>query len=446
MLICLIFISNNMLQAQVHSGHLYPPHNTGSICRGFATARAYGHRVGESGCDPATLNLSAISGTFFYIYAENTVADILSKVKLGDLIMWGPTGDIHVAIVSTIPSGPPYTTLNVKLDQVKQLNASPDYGMTLQAIMDQRISAERNPTHWATRKGNSIKFDNNFDGGLIKVNGNIDDAPTFVTVNPGGAISVEGEMINNQFANNRKYVFVNWSNGSSSSTLTVTPTSDTTITANFEDYPDMVTGFQFVHNVGEPIKFTWDDHPLGNVNYRIYRIIKQVQGETLIATLTHGHTAFTDWNYHETSGYTNYLIDYNVRAYFTNNGNEADANWYTIFGDNPPGGFPKTTAASGTPKEFGVSNYPNPFNPSTTITVELPEASKLTLVIYDLMGREVMSWSREHQKSGYMRIEWDGSDRSGNSVSTGMYLYRLQARSLESEKNFVAVRKMLFMK
>ena len=106
----------------------------------------------------------------------------------------------------------------------------------------------------------------------------------------------------------------------------------------------------------------------------------------------------------------------------------------------------KTTAAAGTPKKFGVSNYPNPFNPSTTINVELPEASKVTLVIYDLRGCEVMSWNREHQKSGYMRIEWDERDRSGNSVSAGMYLYRLQARSFESEKNFVAVRKMLFLK
>ena len=129
-------------------------------------------------------------------------------------------------------------------------------------------------------------------------------------------------MIDNQVINGIKYAFDGWSDGSSSSTLAHIPVIDRTFTANFHaDTPVKVTGFQYVYNVGQPIEFNWNEHPNSNVKYRNYRKIKFVQGENLIATLNHGTTSFTDWNYVQTSGYTQYLMEYDARAYYTPTGN-----------------------------------------------------------------------------------------------------------------------------
>jgi hypothetical protein len=71
-------------------------------------------------------------------------------------------------------------------------------------------------------------------------------------------------------------------------------------------------------------------------------------------------------------------------------------------------------------------NHPNPFNPSTTISYYLPEASVVTLEIYDSSGRLVARLAdREQQEKGTHSIGWRGLDTAGRSVSSGVYFYRL---------------------
>jgi hypothetical protein len=71
-------------------------------------------------------------------------------------------------------------------------------------------------------------------------------------------------------------------------------------------------------------------------------------------------------------------------------------------------------------------NHPNPFNPSTTIGYYLPEASVVTLEIYDSSGRLVARLAdREQQEKGTHSIGWRGLDTAGRSVSSGVYFYRL---------------------
>ena len=96
----------------------------------------------------------------------------------------------------------------------------------------------------------------------------------------------------------------------------------------------------------------------------------------------------------------------------------------------------------GIPAEFALhQNYPNPFNPVTSINFDLPEVADVKLVIYDITGRKVRTLVNESALSpGYMKINWNGRDDYGNSVSTGMYIYRLQAG------DFVDVKKMTFLK
>ncbi len=74
------------------------------------------------------------------------------------------------------------------------------------------------------------------------------------------------------------------------------------------------------------------------------------------------------------------------------------------------------------PEAFALhQNYPNPFNPSTTIQFDLPVATDVQLAVYDLLGREVVRLVNRHLEAGYHHRVWDGRDRNGNEVPTGIY-------------------------
>ena len=80
------------------------------------------------------------------------------------------------------------------------------------------------------------------------------------------------------------------------------------------------------------------------------------------------------------------------------------------------------------PVSYNLSTaYPNPFNPTTTIDYNVEIAGNVSIVVYDLMGREVKTLVNEFKapsNDGYS-IMWDGTNNQGNLVSTGMYLYRM---------------------
>ncbi len=69
--------------------------------------------------------------------------------------------------------------------------------------------------------------------------------------------------------------------------------------------------------------------------------------------------------------------------------------------------------------------YPNPFNPSTTISYDLPEQSDLSLIIYDVTGREVTIFQNQDRPAGSYKLQWNGTDGLGNPVSAGVYIARL---------------------
>lgn len=88
-----------------------------------------------------------------------------------------------------------------------------------------------------------------------------------------------------------------------------------------------------------------------------------------------------------------------------------------------------------------ANNYPNPFNPATTIKYALPQAGMVQLEVYNVVGQVVRTLVAEQQNAGRYVVQWDASNNSGQSLSSGIYFYRLQAGS-----DFLEVKKMLLLK
>ncbi|MFC1785892.1 right-handed parallel beta-helix repeat-containing protein [Candidatus Neomarinimicrobiota bacterium] len=85
-------------------------------------------------------------------------------------------------------------------------------------------------------------------------------------------------------------------------------------------------------------------------------------------------------------------------------------------------------------------NHPNPFNPSTTISYSLPEESKVTISIYNLLGKQITQLTSSTQHSGTRTIQWNGTDQQGNLVPAGIYFYQLQAGDFSQTKKMVLMK------
>jgi len=93
------------------------------------------------------------------------------------------------------------------------------------------------------------------------------------------------------------------------------------------------------------------------------------------------------------------------------------------------------------PDEFALQqNYPNPFNPVTTLRYDLPENGLVTIIIYDMLGREVKTLINQSQNAGYRTVIWNATNDYGKPVSAGTYLYQIQAGEYISTKKMVLLK------
>ncbi|UCG51055.1 MAG: S8 family serine peptidase [Candidatus Latescibacterota bacterium] len=131
---------------------------------------------------------------------------------------------------------------------------------------------------------------------------------------------------------------------------------------------------------------------------------------------------------------TLYLGDYEIPAgvTWTAMGDVIDLGDVVTSTEDPVQSLPKTYALH--------NNYPNPFNPATTIKYELPTASDVRLVIYNIKGQVVRELVRKWQPAGRYTATWDGTNASGDAVASGVYFYRIKAGE------YVNTRKMVFLK
>jgi hypothetical protein len=93
------------------------------------------------------------------------------------------------------------------------------------------------------------------------------------------------------------------------------------------------------------------------------------------------------------------------------------------------------------PQGFALEqNFPNPFNPFTTLRYDLPEDALVNITIYDMMGRVVSNLVSSQQRAGYKSIQWNATNNAGQPVSAGLYLYTIQAGKFRQTKKMVLLK------
>jgi hypothetical protein len=101
----------------------------------------------------------------------------------------------------------------------------------------------------------------------------------------------------------------------------------------------------------------------------------------------------------------------------------------------------RTIQSNEIPKEYALhDNYPNPFNPATKFQYDLPVNSRVTLKVFDILGRVVAIVVDEVQDAGYKTINWNALDEGGCTLSTGVYFYQLVAGDYKAVKKMLLVR------
>lgn len=297
------------------------------------------------------------------------------------------------------------------------------------------------------RKVCNITFQNYLVGlsnyGTLTVNGQSYNSPTsqFQVVEQN-AINVSA---NTYYYNNYiEYTFSQWNDGNTSSTRTIYPNATTTYTASFIGKPTNIGEYASAGGtVGQPVVVTWTDNPNTAVNqFQIWRRVKHngvVGSDVLLTTVGRGVQTYTDNDYAVTNGYTHDLLWYDVRAYYSTEGTYSVPDWTAQFGREnaniqaQAGQFISTTAEI--PNDYSISNYPNPFNPTTTINYQLPQDGFVTIKVYDMLGKEVAVLVNESKSAGYHRVNFDAS-----KLTSGVYIYTINAGQYTQSK------KMLLMK
>jgi hypothetical protein len=93
------------------------------------------------------------------------------------------------------------------------------------------------------------------------------------------------------------------------------------------------------------------------------------------------------------------------------------------------------------PKKFALhQNFPNPFNPITTLRYDLPEDSFVKITVYDILGNVVNNILNQKEESGYKLVQWNAINNQGQPVSAGLYLYSIEAGEFRKTKKMILLK------
>ncbi len=156
-------------------------------------------------------------------------------------------------------------------------------------------------------------------------------------------------------------------------------------------------------------------------SYNIYR-----DGDYLATQNNVGITVWLDANIPDGT------YEYYVTAVYTDGGESDPSNTVSVEDNNNNTTTPKFTELSG--------NYPNPFNPVTTINYSLNEKSDVTVEVFNLKGQLVRTLVNETKDAGNHEVQWTGDDNNGKNVGSGVYFYKMRAG------RYTATKKMILLK
>ena len=92
------------------------------------------------------------------------------------------------------------------------------------------------------------------------------------------------------------------------------------------------------------------------------------------------------------------------------------------------------------PMEYSLGqNYPNPFNPETDIYYQLPKTEHVTLKIFNTLGQEIRILVNEQKPAGYFSVRWEGKDKNGQQVPSGVYIYQIQAGTFKDVRKILLI-------
>jgi len=93
------------------------------------------------------------------------------------------------------------------------------------------------------------------------------------------------------------------------------------------------------------------------------------------------------------------------------------------------------------PTEYALhDNFPNPFNPTTTIRYDLPVKAKVRFTVYDMLGRQIKTLVDDEVAAGYHTITWDGTNQHGIQVGTGVYLYQIETKNYRDSGKMILLK------
>lgn len=125
-----------------------------------------------------------------------------------------------------------------------------------------------------------------------------------------------------------------------------------------------------------------------------------------------------------------------IAFYFTSDGNSAGVSWGWYIDNVDPTTAVQEFSQHESFRTFELhQNHPNPFNPSTTISFDLPRPSEVTLKIFDLVGHEVATLAEQKMRAGRYSFKWDASGMPG-----GVYFYRLQTQEFTQTRKLLLLR------
>lgn len=189
------------------------------------------------------------------------------------------------------------------------------------------------------------------------------------------------------------------------------------------------TNLTAIENPPRTINLQWNDNSNNETGFRIDR--KKSTGPWVeIATVGSNIKTYQEQNVDVETQYT-----YRVAAYNASTESEYsnEASLKTLTSVNSRAAIPSDYML--------MQNYPNPFNPSTLIRYNLPRESRVIVSVYTILGEKVSTLINEIQNEGNYELSFDAS-----KYSSGIYLVKMIAESIESGRKFVDVKKMLLMK